>query len=173
MPVKLIQAMKQIKDLQRKRDDLVVKVKQHAADLDFETPVYPDQKQHVRGWIQSHSDICKEILRLRMLVQKTNLLTNVTIEIGGESVTKSIAAWIHRRRELAKAEETIWGALTDRGLKEGALPASTPGGVQIQVKIRRYYDPVERDTKIELFRSEPGIIDRTLEVANAVTDCVE
>jgi hypothetical protein len=44
-------------------------------------------------WIQAHGDIMKEILKLQIAIQKTNLLTPVTIEIGGKQVTKSIAFW--------------------------------------------------------------------------------
>lgn len=172
--MKLIEAMKLIKELQVKADDLRGKVKQYAADLDFETPMYPDQKRQIKEWIQSHSDILKEILKLRTNIQKTNLKTKVDMQLNGKTVTKTIAEWIHRRRDLATSELAMWQGLTDKGLKEGQfLPATSPGVQPTPVKIRRYYDPTERDTKIELFRSEPGIIDRTLEVVNATTEVVE
>lgn len=171
--MKIIEAMKQIKDLQVKKDDLVEKVKKHCADLDYETPVYPNQKDQVSGWIQSHSDILKEILHLRFLIQKTNIATPVPIELNGVAVTKSIAEWIHRRRDLANHEMVIWMSLTDRNLKEGLLPSSNPNEQRREVKIRRYFDPIERDHAIELYRSEPSIIDRTLEVVNATTDLIE
>ena len=169
--MKLIEAMKKQQDLQRKAEDLRGKVAQHFADLDFETPLYPDQRGQVRDWIQAHSDILKEILRLRAIVQRTNLATPVTIELGGKAVTKSIAEWIHRRRDLAHADAEMWGKLGDRGLKEGSF--STSQGVQNEVKIRRYFDPVERDTMLEMFRSEPMTIDATLEVVNAITDVID
>ena len=106
-----------------------------------------------------------------MAIQLTNLKTDVTIELGGKSVTKSIAAWIHRRRDLANNAFGMYQGLTDRGLKEGFSQTST--GVQMEVKIRRYYDPAHRDKMMELYRSEPTIIDSTLEVVNAVTDLIE
>lgn len=168
--MKLIEAMKLIKELQVKREDLVSKVRGHCADLDFETPMYADQKRQVAEWIQSHSDVCREILRLRHLIQKTNLATVVAIELGGARVEKTIAEWIHRRRDLAGFELAMWSGLSDRGLKEGRMASSQPGGEPRDVKIRRYFDPLERDKKIELYRSEPGIIDRTLEVVNATTE---
>jgi hypothetical protein len=171
--MKLIEGMKLIKELQEKAEDLRKKVGQYCADLDFETPLYPDQKRQVAEWIQSHSDVIKEILGLRFRIQKTNLLTAVTIELGGKSVTKTIAEWINRRRDLAKCELDMWAKLGDRGLKEGTIPSSTPGGEARQVKIRRYFDPIERDKRIELYRSEPGIVDRTLEVINATTELVD
>lgn len=171
--MKLIEAMKLCKELARKSEDLVKKVADHCADMDFETPLYPDQKRQVSEWIQAHSDIQREVLNLRLAIQATNLATMVTIKLGDVQVTKSISAWIHRRRDLAGKELGMWMALGDRGLREGQfLPASNPGGSPTAVKIRRYYDPAERDRKVELFRSEPLLIDSTLEVVNAVTDLI-
>lgn len=171
--MKLIEAMKSIKDLQRKAEDIRGKLSQYCADLDCETPTYPDQKRQIAEWEQSHSDIMKEILSLRYRVQKTNVLTVVEIKLGDKYVKKSIAEWINRRKDLAGFEEKAWAALTHRGLKETAtfkLTDNTPEGL---VKRRLYFDPKERDEKVELYRSEPAKIDATLEVINAVTDLID
>lgn len=170
--MKIIEALKGIKDLHRKADDLVEKIKEHSADLDCETPKYPDQKRQVAEWVQSHSDILKEILRLKIALLRTNLATNVTIELGGKHVTKSIAEWIERRRSLAALEMKAWNSLTDKNLKEGYENRLTPNSPASLIKRRLYFDPVERDEKREMFREEPAKIDGTLEVANAVTDLI-
>lgn len=169
--MKVIEAMKQIKDLQRKVDDLTGKVKANAAISSMQTPTYADQKRQVSEWLQSISDLLKEILRLRIAIQRTNLATQVEIELGGKTVKKTVAEWIHRRRDLATQECEAWMVLSDRGIQEGT--ARTPAGDAIEVKILRFYDPAERDNKIELFRSEPMKIDSTLEVVNAITDLIE
>lgn len=170
--MKIIQAMKKLKDFAVKAEDLRKKVAACAADLTIETPQYPDQKRQVAEWMQSHHDVVKEALHLKLAIQRTNLATPVSIEIGGKHVTQSIAAWIHRRRELAKLEMEMWQKLTDRNLKEQNLQTA-PGGAVTEVRIRRYYDPAERDAKIELYRTEPSLIDATLEVVNATTDLIE
>lgn len=170
--MKIIESMKMIKELQVKAEDLRGKVAKHCADLDFETPLYPDQRKQVQEWIQAHSDILKKILELRVSIQKTNVNTNVTIELDGKQITKSIAEWIHRRRDLAESEKKIWEALGDRQLKEGTFNLSTQGAPPVMTKIRRYFDPIERDRKIDVYRSEPSVIDRTLEVTNSVTELV-
>lgn len=170
--MKIIEAMKKIKELQIKAEDLRKKVGTYCADQSHETAVYGDQqKTKIKEWLQGHGDVIKEILKLRISIQRTNLATDVTIELGGKQVTKSIAEWIHRRKELAKSEELAWGSLTDRNLREGTIATST--GEKQEIKIRRYYDPSERDANIDLYRTEPGIIDRTLEVTNAITDINE
>ena len=170
--MKLIEALKKEKDLMRKADDIRGMVHQNHVHYNYETAPYGDrQGTQVKEWIQAFHDVLAEILKLRLAVQRTNLETSVDIDLGGKTVSKSIAAWIHRRRFLAAKECEIWSTLDDKNLKEGRVRQSTD---EIQdVKLVRYYDPAERDDKRELFRSEPGIIDRTLEVVNATTDLIE
>jgi hypothetical protein len=170
--MKIIEAMKKIKDLTVKAADLREKVGKHCSDLSIETPTYPEQRAKIDEWIQAHHDILKEILTLRLGIQRTNILTNATIEIEGRAVTKPIAAWIHRRRDLATQEMNMWTKLSDRGLKESNVQ-TVQGGAVTEVRIRRYYDPAQRDAMHEMFRSEPFKIDGALEVVNATTDLIE
>src|SRR5690349_14838158 len=118
--MKLIQAMKQVKELQRKAEDLRGKVATNCAHMNIETPTYGDkQRDQVRQWLQAHEDILKEILRLRVAIQRTNLATDVTIELGAKQVKKTIAEWIHRRKDLAKLDQEVWSKLGDKNLREG------------------------------------------------------
>lgn len=175
--MKIVEALKQKKDLMRKAEDLRKKIAQAAADLDIEIPAYEDQAEKVKGWLQAHTDISKEILRLSIAIQRTNLATKVTVELGGKAVTKSIAEWIHRRGEkgkklgLAGLELCAWQQLSDRGLKEGQIKQSS--GELRDVKIRRYYSPEQRDKMLDQLQSEPLMVDARLEVANALTDLIE
>lgn len=169
--MKIIEALKSLKDLQKKASDLRNKVGNHSAYLSHETPVYKDQKKQVREWIQAHSDLLKEILRLRIAIQKTNIETLVTIKLGDKTIEKSIAEWIHRRRDLSNSEELMWRKLSDRGLREGQLNQST--GESITVSIVRCFEPESRDKNVDLYQSEPSVIDGKLEVINAITDLIE
>lgn len=169
--MKIIEALKKVQDLARKADDLKKKIGQHCADMDYETPLYKNQDLQVAEWLQAHSDIIKETLRLKIAIQRTNLETQVTMTIGERDITKSIAEWVLRRRGLAEQERMAWNMLTDRNLKEGLVQQTS--GVTREVKIRRYYNPQIRDARIEEYRSEPHIINATLEVVNATTDLIE
>lgn len=169
--MKLIQALKQIKDLERKADDYVALIREHCAISSIETPKYADQKAQVAGWIQGHADILKEILRLRVAIQRTNMQTQVPVELNGKTVTKSIAEWIHRRRDLAQKELILWNSIGDKGIKEGI--GKGPSGQEMEVKIVRYYDPGKREDMRMSLQSEPSIIDSALEIVNAVTDVIE
>jgi len=169
--MKIIEGLKQTKDLAKKLDDLRRKINLNCVRMDYETPMYGDnQSTQVREWIQAYGDIVKKTLELRLAIQKTNLTVNVTIELDGVQVTKSIAAWIHRRKDLAKLEKMCWDALSDRNLKEGSIRLTN--GEMRDVKIVRHYDPVQRDNKVSLFDSEPSLIDAKLEIVNAVTDLI-
>lgn len=170
--MKLIEGMKLVKELMVKADDLRKKIALNSALHNIETPTYPDTKRQVREWLQSHEDLTREIARLRVRVAKTNLATNVTITVGGNALTKCITEWIARRKELANLDKQAWEALTDRGLKE-LNHKSSPDGPLTEIRIVRFFDPVERDNRIATYRDEPGLIDRTLEVVNAVTDLLE
>jgi hypothetical protein len=169
--MKLIEAMKEIKNLKVKAEDLRKKVACFCVKASFESNMYPDQGAQIQEWIQSHSDTIKLIAKLSVGIQKTNLATIVDIELGGKEVSHSISEWILRRRDLAELERACWAGMTDKGIKEGMFKQTD--GTSSEVKIVRYYDPKIRDEKIELYRSEPSIIDRTLETVNAITDLVE
>ena len=171
--MKIIEAMKEIKRLQEKGADLRKKVALHCAVLNFETPTYPDQKRQIEEWIQSHTDTVQRIAELRTGIQRTNLATMVRIEIDGKPVVKSIAEWVHRRRDLAKLDFDMWASLTDRSLKEGKAQQST--GTLVDVTIVRFFDPAQRDKKMAMYREEigkGGLIDAQLEVVNAITDVI-
>lgn len=170
--MKIIEAMKKCKDLMRKAEDYRSKIATNSAHLSFETPAYGDkQREQVAEWVQGHEDILREVLKLRLAIQRTNLATNVPIELNGKTATKTVAEWIHRRRDLAKLDQQAWAALTDRNLQQGIGKNSQ--GAEFEVKIMRNFDPAQRDAKVEAYRSEPMTIDATLEVINAVTDLIE
>jgi hypothetical protein len=172
--MKLIEALKGLKELKRKASDLRDKIARHSAYKSTETAVYgskEDQTKQVKEWLQAHSDIIKEIEKITLAIHTTNLATMVTITIGGVDVTKSIAAWIIRRTELSGYDFQAWAGLTDRRIVEGYETNSA--GEKTQVSIVRCYDPKERDNKIGLYNEEPSLINSKMEVVNAITDLID
>ena len=170
--MKLIEAMKRVKQNKEKIVDLQTKIADHCANLLHETPVYGSEtKAKVHEWLQSCTDLSQENVRLLLAIQRTNLVTPVSITLNGESVTKMISAWVWRRREYAASDLAAWQKLTDRGLKEGQ--ASTSTGQPFDLKIVRHFDPILRDTKQAMFKAEPHEIDSALEIVNAVTDIID
>jgi len=171
--LKLIEGLKKQKELARKVNDLVKKVHEYSADMDYENPVYGDvkaQREKVSEWLQSIHDMTQETLKLRIAVQKTNLETDVTIELGGKAVTKCIAAWIHRHRDLSNYDLQAWRALGKPSLKDGFINQSNEQ--KREVKVRRYFDIQEKDKNVALYSEEPALITAKLETVNAVTDLI-
>jgi hypothetical protein len=169
--MKLIEAMKKIKENKEKIVDLQKKISENCAHLNIETPLYPDAEQKVTSWAQSCEDLNQENIHLLTSIQRTNLQTQVSIVLGEKTVTKCIAEWVWRRREYAAIDYNTYMKMTDRGLSEGKGRSST--GVDLDLKIVRKYNPETRDKKIAMFKSEPHMIDAKLEVINAITDLIE
>ena len=170
--MKIIEAMKRVKANKEKVADLNQKLAAICANLSHESPLYGTETGNkVKEWLQSCVDISQENVRLLCAIQRTNLATRVSVELGGQSVSKTIAEWVWRRREYAAADQKTYTVLTDRGLKEGMVQTST--GQPMELKIVRHYDPVARDTAMAIYRSEPHLVDAALEIVNATTDLIE
>lgn len=169
--MKIIQAMKQIKANKEKIRDLSAGIARYSAYLSIETPGYPEQTAKVREWTQTCLDVSRDNIELLVRIAKTNMATQVTIEIGGKSVTKSIAEWVWRRREYAALDLAIWQQQSDRNLKEQNV--ATSQGTITEIRLVRCYDPEVRDKAMAILREEPHLIDSTLEVINATTDLLE
>lgn len=169
--MKIIEAMKRIKQNKEKVADLQEKIASVCANLSHETPIYgTETAKKVSEWAQSCDDLSQENIRLLCAIQRTNLATYATIEVAGRPVTKTLAEWVWRRREYAAVDYSTWSKLTDRGLKEGFMQSST--GTPMEVKIVRHYDPTRRDEMLAMYRAEPHEIDAALEVVNATTELV-
>jgi hypothetical protein len=170
--MKIIEAMKKVKTNKEKMSDLQAKIALYCVNLSFETPTYGTETANkIKEWLQSCDDISRDNAKLLVAIQRTNLATRVTIQLGDNAVTKSIAEWVWRRREYAAIDLNTWSKLGDRNLKEGQVVNSN--GERVDVRIVRHFDPVHRDKMITTYRGEPHEIDAALEVVNAVTDVVE
>lgn len=176
--MKLIEGLKEVKRLNKKLDDLRMKVNKHCAHSSLKEPEYGDkQRDKVREWIQSYHDTVQRILDLRVAIQRTNLETEVTIELEDKQVTKTIAAWIHRRRDLANRDADLYRVLNDDHVETGTMHAGRGRNPRseddlIEVTSITYYDPELRDRKLSAYSDEPSLIDAKLEIVNAVTDII-
>ena len=170
----IVEGLKAKKRLAKKAEDLRKKISEYSAHLDNEKPVYgtvDQQRAQVQSWVQAHHDIVKQIEDLSIAIQKTNLDTQVEISLGGNPVKKSIAQWILRRTALAQHEEACYKSLQDRNLRDQTIMASD-GKTKQTISVVRYYNPVDRDRMVDVFRHEPSMIDAKLEVINATTQLV-
>lgn len=170
--MKIIEAMKRVKSNDEKIVDLQNKIASCSANLSYETPHYEDTPKKLAEFAQSCEDLTQENIRLLCSIQKTNIQTNVTIELGGKQIVKTIAEWVWRRRKYAKIDHVTWSQFTDRNLKQKEGTTQTSTGT-MEIKLVRHYDPSVVDNKRELYRSENHIIDSSLEIVNATTDLIK
>ena len=169
-PMTLLEGLKKSKALLTEAETIRKQLSVYCADLSNENPYYgseESQRQQIQTWLQSHHDKVAESMALSLRVAYTNATTFVDMQIGNKTIRKSVSAWILRRRTYAPVEVQAFAVLNDRGLKDKAMPTTT--GQAQDVKVRRYFNPVQRDEKLQEYNSEPGIIDRTLEYTNATT----
>lgn len=170
--MKLVEALKKIKSNKDKIFEIQEKISKSCSNLSHETPQYGAEgtKKKIEEWLQACDDLSQENVTLYCNIQRTNLTVNVPIELGGKTVTKSIAAWIWRRKEYHSIDYKTWSLLGDRNLKEQIINTST--GLPFESKIVRHFDPVKRDNMLSMYRAEKFAIDSALEVVNAVTDLI-
>lgn len=168
--MKIIEALKKIKDLLRKSEDIRGLISNNCAKMSYEADSYDNQRGKIDGWLHAHHDIVLEVETLRERISRTNLETKVTIDIGGKEITKCIHNWISRRRDLSQLDLRAWHGLTDKGLADQRVRSTA--GEAAEYKVIRFYDPDEKDKKMDMYKSEKLIIDAKLEVVNATTDLI-
>jgi hypothetical protein len=170
--MKIVEALHKIKHLKNKIQDLQSKISTYCAGMDVDKPTYENQEGQISEWLQSAHDSVKEVMRLKFAIQRTNISTNVTIEIGGIPVVHSISGWITRRVELAGIEKNTWECLTTKRLVPMKLPAN-PGEPPRVTNVKLYYNPKLKDKMVAEYSEEPALINAKLEVVNATTDLIE
>src|SRR5271168_40889 len=153
--MKLIEAMKRVKANNEKIAALQKMIGDFSAHLSHETPVYRNEMpEKISGWAQTCEDLAQENIRILTSISRTNLETKVTVKLGEKNVTKSVAEWIWRRPEYAASDLATWQKMGDRGLREGHMNSSVPGGASIEVEIVRNNNSERRDKKLAAYQSE-------------------
>ena len=76
--MKIIEALKGIKVLRKKQDDLVHKISINSALLDFQDPPYgsvEEQKEAIAKWLQQVQDLGRPRLKARFRRRSTSIST--------------------------------------------------------------------------------------------------
>lgn len=169
--MKIVEALKAIKHARTKIIDLKNRINLISAYMESQASDYDGSQARVNEYMQSIFDTQRNIEKWLTAIQRTNLVTNVTIDIDGVSVTKTIAEWIIRRREGIEQEMMLLQSLTDRGLKSGTV--KNADGELVIDRLVRNFDPAKRDHRLMVLSEEASLIDSALEIVNATTDLIE
>ena len=172
--MKIIEALKEIKNLRRKLGDIQEKISIYSADNSTDTPIYENQKLQIESWLQAAEDINKNILNLSHRIHKTNVNTKMTIEvIDGKPITKSIDEWLLRMFNLAEEDKKTWLSLNVNDSSKTQKYRLPNSSTDVVVTRRLYFDILKRDKKLEEYSSEKSKINSKLEIINAITDLLD
>lgn len=176
-PMTIIEGLKKIKLLKKKHASQVERIKNGCAELDYEDKDFTygkreEQEAMIAGFVKSANDIIAEIENISLRISKTNIETDVTIELNGRSITKSISAWIMRRRELSKMACQPYYVMDNRGLQPKGYRVDGCEDMKV-ANVALFYNQKERDDLIIEMEGEPLEIDGKLEVVNATTQLLQ
>ena len=170
MALKIIEAMKRIKVIDKRMETNSANVTKYSSMLTSERPYFENeaaQRKEVKSLIQSNEDLLNEYLTLKGQIERTNLFTN--IEMGGKIYTISDLLVIKRR--LAQKMIGTFNALNDQAA--GARLRNSVGADGKQPQIVRLFDEKDRNDGLSKWHDLYDNIESRLEVINATTDLVE
>lgn len=163
----LIEAMKELKLLEKRMRDNTEKVAKYSSGLSTEKEVFGSEKkqrQEVSSLIQANMDLFKRYLQLKTAIERTNINTTILFpDIGEFNLTELLA--IRRRMNLPITN--TFNALNTRDADAKMRSARVPENVDIQVV--RYYDEEEKNNQLRKWMDFFDAIDGKLEVVNATT----
>jgi len=108
--MKIIEALKNLKTIQKRMEKNCQDISQYCAYVSTETPAFETedkQREHVKSLVQANLDLEKEYLRLKKAIELTNL--NVTVTIGTRTLT--ITELMSIRRVMEKFHKATYQAL--------------------------------------------------------------
>ena len=169
--MKIIEGLKQLKLNTKKVADISARIALNSAKKSFEQSPYEDPVAQVKEWCDQIEELSKRNSELTLAIARTNAATQVTIELEGKQITKSITEWIYRRRHGVAMELAGVKALTNRGLKDEQVKQTD--NTLLETKVVLHYDQKSRDQRMDALQQEPTLIDTRLGMVNAVTDLLE
>jgi len=170
--MKIVEALKRLRIIEKKIGSNNTEATAYASGLSTRKPLFESenkQEDEVKSITQSSVDLIKEYLRLKRLLDLTNL--SVTVEIQGE--TRPIAEWLIVKRKVADMVISVYAALNDMAASGARREDRSfeSGGKTPQVV--RYYKEADKLKHLRHWQDLREAIDGRLEVVNATTDLAE
>ena len=164
--MKLIEAMKELKTIEKRMVKNAEKVTEYASSLESERMQFDnekEQKKEVSSLLQANEDLLTEYLRVKTAIEKTNLETKVDIEGKVHTISELLIV----KRRMAKFMTNTYTSLNEskaRNLKSGRND---------NPKTVVFFDEKKKNEKLEHWENLYERIDSRLEVVNATTELVE
>jgi hypothetical protein len=171
--MKLIEGMKKLRLIEKKMDQNAVRIGEYASSLSTEKPHFESedkQRKEVCSLIQANEDLVKEYLKLKLAIERTNLLTEVELEGNTYKISELLAI----RRKLAHGMINTLNQLTDAaGRAKLSMYGSRIGSSgEKGPYVVRFYDEKEKNEQLRKWQDLYEAIDIRLETINATTELV-
>jgi cysteinyl-tRNA synthetase len=167
--MKIVEGIKELKHILKKMEKNSKQITEYAAAPDTERLHFGTkdaQAKEIRGLIQSNLDLSQNYLKIKQMIEKTNLVT--VVEINGKPYT--ISELLVLKRTLARVLGQTYKALNDSHARTRLV--ATPRGEK-QPIIEKFYDEREKNDGERYWDDLYHTIDSRLEVINATTELVE
>jgi len=166
--MKIIEAMKELKLIEKKlerNNDLIGKYSAQLSNERIYFGTKDAQEKEVKSLIQSSHDMVDNYIKLKLLVETTNLATKV--ELMGKKYT--LAELLIHKRKTARMMINSFDSLTDNHAKSSLrmLPSAD------KISVERFYSESFKNENMRSWQDFYESIDARLEVVNATTDLVE
>lgn len=176
--MKLIEALKNLKTIEKRVDKNCEQIRQYAAYVSVEQPAFETeerQRQEVQSLVQANLDLEKEYIRLKKSIEHTNLTTKVTI--GSKEYTISelitIKGATKGKQGAGRFRTNTYNALHPQAaLQRLQQVFSQRGGVDPTnpAKVIPLYKEEEKNKQLREWDEFLSQIEGKLEVVNAETD---
>ena len=172
--MKLIEAIKNLKIIQKRIDKNVGLIRQYASYISSEAPSFTteaQQRNEVQSLIQANIDLQNEYLRLKKAIERTNLETLVTIN----GYTYPISDVISIRRIVGRFQNDTFAALDTTAamsrMKQVYMgSAAKPVDPANPPRVIALFDEKYKNDSLKSWGEFLEAIDGKMEVVNAETE---
>lgn len=167
--MKLIEALKQLKVVEKRMDSNSIKITKYSSIVSTERPAFENeevQKTELKALTQANKDLLKIYLILKNKIDKTNL--TITVSIDGVEYTIN-ELLVLKRRLIQKMINTYQALNEEEAYDRFRKFASNDK----EAKIVRLYNEKDKNENLNFWQNLRDNIDSRLEVINATTDVIE
>lgn len=179
--MKLIEALKNLKTIEKRIDKNCEKIREYCAYVSVETPTFETeerQRQEVASLVQANLDLEKEYIRLKRSIEQTNLATKVSI--NGKEYTISelitIKGAVKGRAGAGRFRTATYQALNaQKAMQRLQQVFQQRGGVDPTnpAKVIPLWKEEDKNKALHDWEEFTSAIEGRLEVVNAETDLIE
>lgn len=173
--MKIIEALKNLKTIEKRVAKNCEQIKQYAAWVSGETLPFETedaQRAQIVGLVQSNLDLEKEYLRLKKAIEATNLATTVTVSTQSYPISDLVTlkrnskAGRDFRALTYRSLDSYQASMRLQGVYSKGIDASNPP------KVIQGYKEEDKNKALREWEEFIDAVDGKLEVVNAETDII-